>query len=98
MGFKEARTLLIEALQSDRHRAESRSDINEKNLLHTGVVTPEFVVYLLYRCAGWEYETSKHHFHDTWCHTFTPHARKEQWYIKAYFLPEDEAVFISVHP
>lgn len=98
MGFKEARALLIEALQSDQYRAEDRSDVREKNLLDTEEVTPAFVIHLLNRCAGWEYGTSKHHFQDVWCHTFTPQLGAERWYIKAYFQPGGEAVFISVHP
>ncbi len=97
MGFKEVRARLIEALRSGRYRAEDRLNVHEKNLLYTGQVTPSFVIHLLNRCAGWEYGTSRHHFHNVWCHTFTPLLGAERWYIKAYFRPEGEAVFISVH-
>lgn len=97
MGFKEVRALLIEALQTAQYISEPRPDIVRKNLLFTGEVTPEFVVRLLLRCAGWEYSTSQHHFRDVECHVFTPATAGERWYIKAYFEP-GRAVFISVHP
>ena len=59
MGFKEARARLIEALESGHYDSEERSDPEQKNLLDSGVVRPDFVVRLLHRCAGWEYSSSK---------------------------------------
>lgn len=97
MGFKEARALLIEALQSGRYTNDERADGEEKNLLASEAVTKEFVVRLLRRCAGWEYSTSRHHFRDADCHIFTPTFGGEQWYIKAYWRG-GLAVFVSVHP
>lgn len=97
MGFKDARALVIAALRDKRVRHEERSDIEQKNLLHSGAVTAEFVIGLLLRCAGWEYSTSRHHSLDVDCHIFTPMMGDERWYIKAYLEP-GRAVFISVHP
>lgn len=97
MGFKDARALLIEALRLELYTHEDREDREHKNLLYSGQVTPEFVVDLLLRCAGWEYSTSRHHFHDEDCHIFTPSMGGERWYIKAYRGPAG-VVFISVHP
>lgn len=97
MGFKIIRALLIDALQSDRFRAEPREDIRTKNLLWAGQIDAAFVIRLLLRCDGTRYRTSEHHqLEDVECHIFTPEMEGEQWYIKAYLLPE-RAVFISVH-
>jgi hypothetical protein len=96
MGFKDVQALLIEALKSGSIDHEIRPDIQEKNLLYTGEVDQEFVIRALRRCAGWEYSTSKHHFLDTCCHTFTPQLEGERWCVKAYFRAE-RVVFISVH-
>jgi hypothetical protein len=96
MGFKEVRAVLIEALRSGDYRSEKRPDIEEKNLLYTGVVDEAFVIRLLLRCAGWEYRTSRHHSREVECHIFIPTMGGEQWYIKAYLEPA-HAVFISVH-
>lgn len=97
MGFKDAREMVIAALREGRVRHDERSDIDRKNLLHSGTVTEGFVIGLLLRCAGWEYSTSRHHSLDADCHIFTPMAGGERWYIKVYLEP-DRAVFISVHP
>ena len=97
MGFKDARAMLIEALRSGNYDYERREDTEHKNLLYSRRVTPEFVIDLLVRCAGWEYSTSRHHFQEVDCHIFTPVMGGERWYIKAYLEPAG-AVFISVHP
>jgi hypothetical protein len=97
MGFKEVRTLLIDALQSGQYQHEWRSDSPTKNLLAIELVTPGFVVQLLLRCGGNDYECSKHHTREhTLCHVFTPVLDGERWYVKAYFVSA-RAVFISVH-
>jgi hypothetical protein len=96
MGFKDARALLIEALQSGRFATEGRSDEENKNLLASQEVDEAFVIQLLQRCAGWEYSTSRHHFRDVDCHIFTPTMGGERWYLKAWF-ERGVAVFVSVH-
>lgn len=98
MGFKEVRARVIAGLESDQYAHEPRADIREKNLLHAKEVTPGFVVRLLLRCSGDDYESSRHHFDpDRICHVFTPQKWGERWYVKVYFL-ESVPVFVSVHP
>lgn len=98
MGFKEVRAQMIDALRSERVRHERRAGGAEKNLLHAEEVTGEFVIHLLLRCSGYQYEASSHHrIPDLVCHVFTPELRGERWYVKVYLLGES-AVFISVHP
>lgn len=96
MGFKEVRARVIEALLSGQFRHEDRENQREKNLLHAQEVTRGFVVDLLLRCSGDQYESSRHHLIPVTCHVFTPERGGERWYVKVYFRP-DEAVFISVH-
>lgn len=97
MGFKDVRTLLIDALQSNDYEFEERTDQDEKNLLAAGKVTREFVIRLLLRCSGGDYECRKHHFLPrVLCHVFTPVLDGQRWYVKAYFLSA-RAIFISVH-
>lgn len=98
MGFKDARARIIEALASGQFRHEARADADEKNLLDTRKVTAGFVVRLLLRCSGTEYEARAHHLNrELVCHIFTPELEGERWYVKVYFLERD-IVFISVHP
>ena len=98
MGLKDVRALLIDALESGRVQHEYRADMESKNLLAVGDVTPEFVVQLLQRTKGHEYKATPYHFDQRIvCHQFTPTLDGERWYVKAYFLASD-AVFISVHP
>ncbi|HEX5869407.1 MAG TPA: hypothetical protein VFY65_03265 [Longimicrobium sp.] len=97
MGFKDVRARVIQALQSGQYGHENRENQRKRNLLYAHDVTPEFVVDLLLRCSGDQYESSRHHLHPALtCHVFTPERRGERWYVKVYFLL-DEAVFISVH-
>jgi len=98
MGFRDVRQLLIDALESGRFQHEYRADMESKNLLAVGDVTPEFVVSLLRRCPGGRHQSSPYHYdRSIQCHWFTPTCEGQRWYIKAYFLSAD-AVFISVHP
>jgi hypothetical protein len=97
-GFRDVRCLLVDALESGRYQHEFRADMESKNLLAVGEVTPEFVVRLLQRCPGKKYRSSPYHFdRRILCHEFTPELDGVGWYVKAYFLSAD-AVFISVHP
>ena len=97
MGFKDVRCLLVDALESGRFQHEFRADMESKNLLAVGDVTPEFVVRLLRRCTGRHYRASPYHRdRSILCHEFMPELDGGRWYLKAYFLSAD-AVFISVH-
>lgn len=101
VGFLEARRRAIRALAGDeRVTHELRESREEKNLLATGVVSPEFVSLLLSRCTGAQYTRSVHHLdRATPVHIFQPTVRTEgvdhRWYIKVYF--GQSTVFISVH-
>lgn len=98
MGLNDVRGLLIDALESGRVQHEYRADMESKNLLATGEVTPEFVVQLLQRCNGRQYKATPYHYDSRIvCHTFTPTFNGKRWYVKSYFLSSD-AVFVSVHP
>lgn len=98
MGFKDVREMVIHALKSGSFAQEPRPDIGNKNLLHAKEVTVEYVIGLLRRCSGDDYESSRHHSDPSLiCHIFTPERRGERWYVKVYFLGSI-AVFISVHP
>jgi hypothetical protein len=97
MGFKDARAMVVAALQSGQFRHEQRADAAEKNLLDAGEVTAGFVADLLLRCSGIQYESSHHHSDpDLLCHIFKPELRGERWYVKVFIL-SSVAVFISVH-
>lgn len=97
MGFKDVRMLLIDALRSRQYEYEERDDLEEKNLHATERVTPSFVIHLLWRCSGLEYESRKHHLYPhLLCHVFKPVVDGERWYVKAYFV-STRAIFISVH-
>lgn len=97
MGFVAARSPLIDALASGRYQHEERRELERKDLLAVGDVSPEFVVGLLKACRDTQYRASPHHFAaGITCHEFRPVVSRGQWYVKAYFLSAD-AVFISVH-
>lgn len=97
MGLRDVRCLLIDALESGRVQHEYRADMESKNLLAVGDVSPEFVVRLLQRCQGRDYKATPYHLDPrVLCHEFKPCLDGECWYVKSYFLSGD-AVFISVH-
>ncbi len=82
---------------------EARDEIDEKNLLQAGAVTPDEVIRLLLACRGQQYSCSRHHhIASIDVHVFKPEAslkpgsEKCCWYIKLYFV-EPDAWFVSVH-
>jgi len=93
-GFRAAKQKVIKALQDGTYLHEtSRSAIDVKNLLSTGVVTPNEVCDLLKRSNGNDHSSSPHH-NDR---SVDVHIiKREGWYIKFYFL-EPDTIFISVH-
>lgn len=97
VGFRAARTRLIEALRSGRFAFEYEDIRSGKNLLQTGDITPEFLIELLLRCNGAQYSDSPHHLDPSvLVHIFKPEAAKVRWYVKCYFLTVD-TILISVH-
>ncbi len=98
MGFRNAKTRLIRALESGDFGHEPREVQEEKNLLAVGDVTTEFVIDLLHKSRGQDYSSSPHHADPLVdVHVFGPTVDGERWYVKAYFSPDRSAVFISVH-
>jgi hypothetical protein len=65
MGFKDAQRDAIKAIEEGRIQHEARDEVDEKNLLLTGNVTPEQVVRLLKACRGTQHSSSPHHHVDT---------------------------------
>lgn len=103
MGFRDARTRAIEALCCNAIQHEARDEIDEKNLLGVGAITPQEVIRLLNACRGADYSCSPHHSApEIDVHVFRPIAAlaaggpRSAWYIKLYFV-EPDVVFISVH-
>ncbi len=103
MSFKNVRHAAIEAILEGRIQHEVRNQIDDKNLLLTGDVSPQQVVRLLQACRGTQYECSRHHqIRGLDVHVFKPEASLEvrgarvRWYIKLYLL-EPAVWFISVH-
>ena len=98
MGFRDAKAALVAALESGQFAHEPREVQEEKNLLAVGEVTDAFVISLLRKTKGNEYNSSPHHADATVdVHVFKPHKDGIRWYVKAYFTPDASAVFISVH-
>lgn len=101
MVFRTARKRLIEALREGRFEHEARDAQSEKNLLAVGDVSADQLITLLHRCRGDQHVERPHHWdQETTVHAFKPVVGGDQWYIKAYFDPDDRsagAVFISVH-
>ncbi len=97
VGFKQAKAQLIDCLRSGRVRHEERGDIEVKNLLATGMVTPAQVESLVSRARGGDHSCSPHHFdRKILVHTIKVRHEGGSWYIKWYFL-EPNAMCISVH-
>ncbi len=62
MGFKKAKFLLIQALESGNFDHEVRNDIDDKNLLSSGDVSADEVLDVVKRCNGSHHTMSPHHF------------------------------------
>ncbi len=98
MGFREARSSLIQALRSGSYEHEARDVRAEKNLLAVGDVSADFVIDMLRAASGDGYSAAPHHWDPAIAvHIFRCHDGNVRWYVKAYFL-QPNAVFISVHP
>ncbi|EJC6766208.1 hypothetical protein MX824_004885 [Vibrio parahaemolyticus] len=98
MGFSDVKKKAIKCLKegSVQHETE-RSKVNEKNLLLTGKVDPDFVVRLLRNTTGQTHEEREH---DTYegvdVHICKPSVDGCKWYVKFYFS-DPNTIFISVH-
>src|ERR1700677_1339882 len=97
MGLKDARSKAIKCLQEGSAQAEERPDIEEKNLLKTGVVSSEEVITLLQYTKGGQYRSEVHSsIAGITVHIFEPEKDQVHWHIKFYFI-DPNCFFISVH-
>ena len=93
VGCKEAKRRLIEALREGTFLHEARSQIETKNLLQMGQITPSDLVELIKRCSGQHHERSPHH---SVTGVDVHILRRDGWYVKFYFVDPD-TIFISVY-
>ena len=93
MGFKDARSAVIQALKEGAYQHESRSGPDEKNLLRIGAVSAEVVCEIIVKCNGNDHMMSPHHADNA---IIVHVLRRDGWYIKFYII-EPDAIFISVH-
>lgn len=93
MGWKIIKAQVIKALKNGTFQHEARREIETKNLLQMGRITPNDVRMLLERARGTDHASRPHHR----APSVTVHIVTVQgWYIKFYFV-EPDTVFISVH-
>lgn len=93
MGWKTVRAQVISALKNGTFQHETRQNIDTKNLLQMGRITPDAVRALLEKARGTNYKCSSHHqVPGVIVHIVTV----DGWYIKFYLIDPD-AIFISVH-
>lgn len=92
MGFKDIKEKVIADLLSRSFVHEGRNDIDEKNLLQCGKVSPDVVAEVLKKSRMHDHSNSQHHLDsNVEVHVI----RCRDWYVKFYFDPD--TTFISVH-
>lgn len=97
MGFKDIKRIAIDCLKKGAFDHEARNDINVKNLFSTGVIDTDYVISLINKTSGKEYQSSPHHQENTIdVHILCPFKDGFYWYVKFYFI-EPDIIFISVH-
>lgn len=97
MGYKDVKALVLSCLQIGDILHASRGEIDIKNLLATGQVTPDEVAEVIQRSRGGDYECSPHHsVSGVDVHIIRRSHKGVVWYIKWYYV-EPASVFISVH-
>lgn len=93
MGYKAAKSRVIQDLLEGNFQHEARATIDVKNKLLTGAITAVAVAELVKRSNGSEHSCSPHHFDPSVeVHVIATSG----WYIKFYFL-NPHTMFISVH-
>lgn len=97
MGFNDVKKAVIACLLSGSYDHEIRGNIDVKNLFQCGQLTDDYVIDLIKKTRGNQYEVSKHHnAYSIDVHVLKPHKDGKDWYIKFYFV-EPDVMFISVH-
>ena len=93
MGFRTVRHRVIKALRQGTYLHAARGNIEVKNALLTGDISPGALIRIIERCNGTHYESSRHHqIEGIDVHIL----KRDGWYVKFYFV-DPETVFISVH-
>ncbi|WP_194712156.1 hypothetical protein [Noviherbaspirillum soli] len=93
MGYKEAKRMVLKALQEGNYIHDERDDIDVKNKFAMGEVTQAQVIDWIKRSNGINHTSSPLHGDNS----VTVHIIKScGWYIKFYIL-DPQATFISVH-
>lgn len=93
MGYKDVKKRVIQALHEGSYLSESRPDIDVKNKLEMGEISPQEVADIIRKSKGTEHTKSPHH--------YIPEIevniiKSQGWYIKFYFS-DPNTFFISVH-
>lgn len=97
MSFREIKWKVIDCLKNGNFECEARREIQLKNLLSTGDISPFDVAALISRASGDNYQVRPYHFESSIdVHIITVTRASVHWYIKWYFT-EPGSVFISVH-
>lgn len=92
-GYKEAKRKVLAALASGSYLHEVRNEIDVKNKLATGEISPDEIAEMIRKSTGKDHSRSPHHADAS----VTVHVISRQgWYIKFYFIDPD-TWFISVH-
>jgi len=97
VGFKDIKRIAIDYLKKGAFDHEARTDINVKNLFSIGMIDTDYVISLINKTSGEEYQSSPHHQDKTIdVHIFRPFKDDFYWYIKFYII-EPDIIFISIH-
>ena len=97
MGFKAAKTRVLNCLATGHVLHEERNSIDIKNLLATGLISVGEAAQIIGRSSGVSYTSSPHHFDsDIDVHVIKTSFWGLHRYIKWYFSDPD-SVFISFH-
>ena len=97
MSFRAIKWKVIECLKHGNFECEARREIQLKNLLSTGDISPFDVAALIGRASGENYQARPSHYDSRVdVHIVTVMSGGVHWYIKWYFT-EPTSVFISVH-
>lgn len=92
--YCEVKRAVIASLGSGRFQHEARRNVDVKNLLAMGDVTPQFVERVIVESDETQHTSSPHHrFASIDVHVIASGG----WYVKFYFLGDPDTMFISVH-
>jgi hypothetical protein len=60
-GFKAGKRKVLKTLADGTYLHETRGNIDVKNLLLTGEITPNYLATIISRCTGAHHEATLHH-------------------------------------